>query len=129
MSSWIFQVKPLLSLDNAEARMRVLSLYKAWWRYIPTMVERYELPVTTETCRKQLRRKFEANSHLRDIRVIDMTVVKVTPDAMPFGKLRTWNLRIQISSFVYKIKQYLKYVSILNGMTQDEWENSYHKQS
>jgi NADH dehydrogenase (ubiquinone) 1 alpha subcomplex subunit 6 len=70
-------VKPLLSLDNNEARLRVRSLYKAWWRFIPTMVDRYELPMNTEACRKQLRKKFEANSGIKDIRVIDMLVVKV----------------------------------------------------
>jgi NADH dehydrogenase (ubiquinone) 1 alpha subcomplex subunit 6 len=70
------QVKPLLSLDNAEARLRVRSLYKAWWRYIPTMVDRYELPMNIEGCRKQLRKKFEVNAHIKDIRIIDMLVVK-----------------------------------------------------
>ena len=29
------QVRPLLSVDNAEARKRVLNLYKAWYRQIP----------------------------------------------------------------------------------------------
>ena len=76
------QVKPLLSLDNAEARLRVRSLYKAWWRYIPSMVDKYSLPVNTDGCRKQLRKKFEANSSIRDIRVIDMLVVKVI-DQLP----------------------------------------------
>lgn len=28
------QVRPLLSVDNEEARRRVLSLYKAWYRQI-----------------------------------------------------------------------------------------------
>ena len=29
------QVKPILSLDRADARRRVLNLYKAWYRQIP----------------------------------------------------------------------------------------------
>jgi hypothetical protein len=29
------QVRPILSVDNAEARKRVLNLYKAWYRQIP----------------------------------------------------------------------------------------------
>jgi len=29
------QVRPLLSLDKAEARRRVLNLYKAWYRQLP----------------------------------------------------------------------------------------------
>lgn len=28
-------VRPVLSLDSSEARSRVLSLYKAWYRQIP----------------------------------------------------------------------------------------------
>lgn len=28
-------VRPILSVDNAEARRRVLNLYKAWYRQIP----------------------------------------------------------------------------------------------
>ena len=31
------QVRPLLSADNAEAKKRVLNLYKAWYRHIPYM--------------------------------------------------------------------------------------------
>lgn len=33
------QVRPILSLDNTEARRRVLSLYKAWYRQIPYIGE------------------------------------------------------------------------------------------
>lgn len=29
------QVKPILSVDRAEARKRVLNLYKAWYRQLP----------------------------------------------------------------------------------------------
>ena len=45
---------------------------------MPTMVDRYELPVNVEGCRRQLRKKFEENSHLKDLRVIDMVVIKVS---------------------------------------------------
>lgn len=31
----IKQVKPILSVDKAEARKRVLNLYKAWYRQLP----------------------------------------------------------------------------------------------
>lgn len=33
------QVRPILSVDNDEARRRVLSLYKAWYRQIPYVGE------------------------------------------------------------------------------------------
>jgi NADH dehydrogenase (ubiquinone) 1 alpha subcomplex subunit 6 len=35
IKSGVKQVRPLLSVDNAEARKRVLNLYKAWYRQIP----------------------------------------------------------------------------------------------
>lgn len=35
IKSGVKQVKPLLSVDNAEARKRVLQLYKAWYRQVP----------------------------------------------------------------------------------------------
>ncbi len=39
LSKGVKQVRPLLSLDNAEARKRVLNLYKAWYRQIPYIGE------------------------------------------------------------------------------------------
>jgi hypothetical protein len=35
IKSGVKQVRPLLSVDNAEARKRVLNLYKAWYRQVP----------------------------------------------------------------------------------------------
>ena len=71
------QVKPLLSLDKVEARHRVLSLYRAWYRHVPSMVNDYVLPVSVATAHKTLRNKFEEHKHVKDIRVIDMLVIKV----------------------------------------------------
>lgn len=34
------QVRPILSVDNADARKRVLNLYKAWYRQIPYIGKR-----------------------------------------------------------------------------------------
>jgi NADH dehydrogenase (ubiquinone) 1 alpha subcomplex subunit 6 len=73
----ICQVKPLLSVDNAEARLRVLALYKAWYRQLPFMVDEYDIPVTVKQSKETLKVKFQANSHVRDARVIDMLVFKV----------------------------------------------------
>ena len=66
-----------MSVDNAEARTRVLQLYKAWHRYIPQMVTDYDIPVSIEKSRDTLRQKFQANAHIKDTRVIDMLVIKV----------------------------------------------------
>ena len=70
-------MKPLLSVDNAEARTRVLQLYKAWYRHIPTMVNEFDIPVNVAKSRDLLRAKFRSNAHIKDTRVIDMLVVKV----------------------------------------------------
>ena len=45
------QVKPLISGDNLDARVRVLSLYKAWYRHIPFMVKDFELPRNEAECK------------------------------------------------------------------------------
>jgi len=74
------QVKPLLSVDNAEARTRVLQLYKAWYRYIPQLVNDFDIPVSVEKSRDVLRQKFQANAHIKDTRVIDMLVIKGQQD-------------------------------------------------
>ncbi|VVC89618.1 unnamed protein product [Leptidea sinapis] len=48
-------VRPVLSLDNAEAKSRVLSLYKAWYRQIPYIVRDYDIPKSEENCRAKLK--------------------------------------------------------------------------
>jgi len=70
------QVKPILSLDKADARRRVLNLYKAWYRQMPYVVMDYDIPKNVEQCRAKLREEFDKNRHIKDIRVIDMLVIK-----------------------------------------------------
>ncbi|XP_064116207.1 NADH dehydrogenase [ubiquinone] 1 alpha subcomplex subunit 6 [Macrobrachium rosenbergii] len=70
------QVKPLLSVDQGEARRRVLNLYKAWYRQIPYIVLDYDFPKSKEQCRAKLREQFEKHRDVKDIRVIDMLVIK-----------------------------------------------------
>lgn len=66
-----------MSIDNHEARLRVLALYKAWIRQVPAMKKMYDLPVTEAKCRDTIKANFVKNKNLRDIRVIDMMVIKV----------------------------------------------------
>ena len=54
-----------------------MQLYRAWYREIPEMVVRYDIPVSVEKSREALRQKFKANAHIKDTRVIDMLVIKV----------------------------------------------------
>lgn len=101
----IQHVRPLLSVDNAEARRRVLKLFKAWNREIPHIgkctssqtytidtyivlnfdvdcvfivyaVKMYHVPITAVHIRAKIREKFLKHKDLTDIRVIDMLVVK-----------------------------------------------------
>ena len=70
------QVKPILSLDLAEAQRRVRNLYKAWYRQIPFIVLHYDIPVSEDQGKQKLREMFEKHKHMKDIRAIDMLVVK-----------------------------------------------------
>ncbi|XP_071521598.1 NADH dehydrogenase [ubiquinone] 1 alpha subcomplex subunit 6 [Panulirus ornatus] len=70
------QVKPILSVDHYEARKRVLTLYKAWYRQIPYIVMDYDLPKTKKQCQQKLREEFDKHRHVQDIRTIDMLVIK-----------------------------------------------------
>lgn len=116
LSKGLKQVRPILSVDNAEARKRVLNLYKAWYRQIPYVgkfndcycsatqlcsltsflstvyrpsdliscsfvrcfiaVLEYDIPKDEVQCRKKLREEFDKHRNVKDIRVIDMLVVK-----------------------------------------------------
>lgn len=70
------QVKPILSLDSAEAHRRVINLYRAWFRQIPYVLHEYDLPITEKQAKEKLRAKFYANQDTKDIRVMDMLVIK-----------------------------------------------------
>ncbi|BES95824.1 unnamed protein product [Nesidiocoris tenuis] len=70
------QVKPILSVDGAEARKRVLNLYRAWYRQIPYIVLEYDIPKNIKQCRAKLREEFDKNKHVQDVRIIDMLVIK-----------------------------------------------------
>lgn len=74
------QVKPLISMDKGEAKIRVLSLYKAWHRHIPYMCKDFDLPRNEDDCRAVLRAQFKKHAGIRDIRVIDMSVIKGQQD-------------------------------------------------
>ena len=73
----IFQVKPLLSVNEREARIRVFQLYKAWTRQLPDTIEQYTLPITEKEAQQCLKENFMKNAHVKDIRVIDMLIIKV----------------------------------------------------
>ncbi|OWR41600.1 NADH dehydrogenase [ubiquinone] 1 alpha subcomplex subunit 6-like [Danaus plexippus] len=69
-------VKPVLSVTQGEARLRVLNLYKAWYRQIPYIVKDFDIPKSEEQCRAKLKEIFLRNKDVTDIRVIDILVIK-----------------------------------------------------
>lgn len=69
-------VRPIFSLDSAEARRRVINLYKAWYRQVPYIVLRYDVTFSVKDGREKLRELFTRNKHVTDIRAIDLLVNK-----------------------------------------------------
>ncbi|KIM53263.1 hypothetical protein SCLCIDRAFT_453754 [Scleroderma citrinum Foug A] len=65
-----------ISSSPAEARLRVIDLYRAWVRAAPEIVELYALPVTPAYVRHCIRQKFEANRHVTDQRAIEVLILK-----------------------------------------------------
>lgn len=69
-------IQPIWSNSQAEARTRVIKLYKSWFREIPHIVDDYNLPLTTRQCRDKLHANFLKQKHLSDIHQIDTLVMK-----------------------------------------------------
>ncbi|KAJ1532271.1 hypothetical protein ONE63_000887 [Megalurothrips usitatus] len=70
------QVRPILSVSHNEARSRALALYKAWYRQIPHIVNEIDIPKSTKQCREKLREEFAKHKDVKDVRVIDMLIIK-----------------------------------------------------
>lgn len=70
------QVRPLLSMDHHEARRKVLSLYKTWYREVPAIIHGYDIPKSSEQCRAKIREEFLRHRKVTDLRVIDMLLIK-----------------------------------------------------
>ncbi|KAE8752934.1 hypothetical protein FOCC_FOCC000279 [Frankliniella occidentalis] len=70
------QVRPILSLTQEDSRRRVLALYKAWYRQIPHIVSEIDIPKNQKQCQEKLREEFLKHKDVKDIRVIDMLIIK-----------------------------------------------------
>ena len=80
-------VKPILSLNSVEAHRRVLNLYRAWFRQIPYILNIMQLPIDEKVAKDKLREMFLRNSNVKDIRVIDMLVIKGQMELKEAAKL------------------------------------------
>ncbi|XP_065182631.1 NADH dehydrogenase [ubiquinone] 1 alpha subcomplex subunit 6-like [Sycon ciliatum] len=71
-------VKPLLSSNQDEARLRVLSLYKAWMRQASAACKKQDLGISEETAKAKIRAEFAKNQAVQDLRVVDSLIKKGT---------------------------------------------------
>ncbi|KAG0706274.1 NdufA6 NADH-ubiquinone oxidoreductase 14.8 kDa subunit [Suillus ampliporus] len=65
-----------ISSSRAEARLRVIDLYRAWVRAAPEICSLYALSVTPAYVRHCIRQKFEHNRHVTDQRAIEVLLLK-----------------------------------------------------
>ncbi|XP_077268395.1 NADH dehydrogenase (ubiquinone) B14 subunit isoform X2 [Temnothorax americanus] len=70
------QVKPILSINREDARRKVLTLYKAWIRQVPSSLLSYDIPKTEAECKRKIREEFKRHAHLTDLRIIDKQIIR-----------------------------------------------------
>ncbi|XP_031850310.2 NADH dehydrogenase (ubiquinone) B14 subunit [Nomia melanderi] len=70
------KVKPILSLNQQDARRRALGLYKLFLRQIPQTLLEYDIPKTNEDCKKKIREEFMKHANITDLRVQDILISK-----------------------------------------------------
>ncbi|XP_065226973.1 NADH dehydrogenase [ubiquinone] 1 alpha subcomplex subunit 6 [Planococcus citri] len=82
-------VRPLLSSNRQEARLKALRLYRLWYRYIPWIKHNmmHGLPITQQEMREKLRQEFYKNKDITDVRVIDMLIFHGRNDLREIGEL------------------------------------------
>eukprot|EP00794_Sanderia_malayensis_P009477 gene9477-10467_t len=68
--------KPLLSSNSAEAKNRVINLYRAWMREVPHAIRKHALDITPNQGKAKVREIFQKNASIKDLRVIDMLYIK-----------------------------------------------------
>ncbi|XP_020284967.1 NADH dehydrogenase [ubiquinone] 1 alpha subcomplex subunit 6 [Pseudomyrmex gracilis] len=69
-------VKPILSVSREDARRKVLILYKAWIRQVPSMLLLYDIPKDEAACKAKIREEFKRHAHVTDLRIIDRLIIR-----------------------------------------------------
>ncbi|KAF7297270.1 hypothetical protein MIND_00960200 [Mycena indigotica] len=64
------------STNAADARIRVIQMYRDWYRSAPEIVSQYYLDASPTQLRHAIRLRFEANRHVTDVRAIDVLLLK-----------------------------------------------------
>ncbi|KAL0119209.1 hypothetical protein PUN28_009652 [Cardiocondyla obscurior] len=75
-STVIRQVKPILSVNQEDARRKVLTLYKTWIRQIPLLLQTYDIPKNKVDCKQKIREEFKRHAHVSDLRIIDKLIIR-----------------------------------------------------
>ncbi|EAU87814.1 NADH dehydrogenase 1 alpha subcomplex subunit 6 [Coprinopsis cinerea okayama7 len=78
-----------VSSSPAEARRKVLELYRDWYRSAPEICALYALSVSPAYVRHAIRQKFEKNRYLTDPRAIDVLILKSRQDYQE--TMNCWN--------------------------------------
>ncbi|KIJ61674.1 hypothetical protein HYDPIDRAFT_42393 [Hydnomerulius pinastri MD-312] len=92
-----------VSSGPAEARMRVIDLYRGWMRAAPEIVTLYALPVTPSYVRHCIRAKFEANRHVSDPRAIEILLLKSRQDLQE--SLNCWKQTDHVMGILLKVEE------------------------
>ncbi|CAH8571490.1 unnamed protein product [Schistosoma rodhaini] len=75
--SGVKAARPILSRNHAEARRRVISLYRAWYRQLPFIPKEYShssVDLTVPVLHARLREEFRKNKDIKDLRIIDLLI-------------------------------------------------------
>ena len=79
--------RPIMSTSHAEARRRVLHLYRAWLRELPYTIDNYTLPVTVDQAKLIVRKNFNKHRNVQDLRLIDMLIFRGQNELVETAKL------------------------------------------
>ncbi|KAH6912079.1 NADH dehydrogenase 1 alpha subcomplex subunit 6 [Coprinopsis sp. MPI-PUGE-AT-0042] len=77
------------SSSPQEARQRVLSLYRDWYRSAPEICALYAISESPAYIRHAIRQKFEKNRYVSDPRAIDVLLLKSRQDYQE--TMNCWN--------------------------------------
>ncbi|KAL1745303.1 hypothetical protein HDZ31DRAFT_36679 [Schizophyllum fasciatum] len=92
-----------VSANPAEARKRVLKLYREWYRCAPDIVSSYELNIPVSSARYAIRQRFEYNRYVTDPKAIDVLLAK---SHMEFQEtMNHWKMRDHVLGILLKPKQ------------------------
>ncbi|KAJ7042885.1 hypothetical protein C8F04DRAFT_1229602 [Mycena alexandri] len=92
-----------VSKNPADARTRVLQMYRDWYRAAPEVVNQYALDVSPMQLRHAIRMRFEANRNVTDLRAIDVLLLKSRQDFQE--TLNMWKQPDHIYGILLKPKE------------------------